>query len=212
MRISLTGPSGSGKTTLAEFITKKYPQLKFKSNSAYDLLTNNQRAYLKESYGYEGTGHKNVIRLSHEKPAFGFEFQNFLLQNRFNLFEQNDNIIADRCFIDNAAYCLDQCGIYQEDKIMEEYLSRAAKATQDLLDLVIWVRVCNPKEQGIENNGSRVNNWYYQHKMDAVFDYIINKNEQFSQCNTKVLVLNQWDLEWRKEVICNTIDNLYEPK
>lgn len=209
MRISLTGPSGSGKTTLAEFITEKYPQLKFKSNSAYNVISEAQKKELKAKYGYEGTGHRNVIRLSNINPDFGLAFQSCLLSNRILGFRDEDNIITDRCFIDNAAYLLDQCGVFQPDEVIEEYISRAALATAELIDLVIWVRVCNPKDLGIEDNGSRVNNWYYQHKMDAVFDYMINKNEQFSQCNTKVLVLNQWDLEWRKEMICNAIDNLY---
>lgn len=211
MRITLTGPSGTGKTTLANFITETFPELTFQSNSAYNVLKEEQKQALKEKYGYEGTGHRNVIKLSHQNPDFGHDFQQALLDNRIEAFSQQDFIITDRCFVDNVAYYLDQCSAHSTFEQTQEFITKASRACQEYLGLVIWVPVQNPRGQ-VENNGSRVDNWYYQKKMHMVFQCAIDEIAAVGLPNLrspKLMGLSSWDLLTRKQEIYKGIMECY---
>lgn len=205
MRIAFAGPSGSGKTTLAEWLSKEFG-IPFISNSAYDVLSVEQKERLKAEYGYVGSGHRNVIQLSHTKPEFGLDFQNCLLQNRIELYKSNPNMIADRTFIDNAAYYLTQCAAYQPDEVSKDFLSRAMAAMDENVDLIIRVQVCNPEETGVENNGSRVDSLIYQKQMDVMFEFAMDQMIKLKP-TTKVqlFVIDWWDLDERKKALKETI-------
>jgi len=210
MRIALAGPSGSGKTTLAEFLTKEFG-IPFISNSAYDVLSVEQKERLKEQYSYVGSGHRNVIQLSHTKPEFGLDFQNCLLHNRTQLYRENPNMIADRSFIDNVAYYLAQCGAYQPDEVTKDFITRAMLAMDENIDLLIRVRVCNPEETGIENNGSRVDSLIYQRQMDVIFEFAMNEMIKIKpDTKIKLLVIDWWDLNERKEVLREKVGEFIE--
>src|SRR5690606_1517587 len=76
-----------------------------------------------------------------------------------------------------------------------------------LLTHVIFVRAVQPNE--IENNGSRISNKWYQRSSDAQFKYWLDNffgtyEYQYLGTNLpkpKVLVIDFWDLEERKNLI-----------
>lgn len=215
MRIAMTGASGSGKTTLATFVQEQFPELKFLSNSAYDVITEEDRAFLNREYGYIAKGQANVIAMSHSNPNFGFDFQDILLRNRINLYKGNDNFVTDRSFIDNIAYYLDQCCAYQTEATTIAFISRAIEAMSNI-DLIIRINMTQPLAHGVENNDSRVANWFYQKKIDKVFDLateLVNHNNSgLLFPPIKILVLDKWDLKDRKTKVFQTINELYESK
>jgi energy-coupling factor transporter ATP-binding protein EcfA2 len=203
MNIAFTGPSGSGKTTLAHYVAETYPELTFHSNSAYDVLDDGQREYLYKEFDYSGKGHLNVIRMSHNNPDFGLLFQQYLLHNRLIFLEKAENAIVDRCTVDNLAYFLDQVTPYFPEAITQKHLTDCHKGLSKL-DIIFRIKATNPQ---VEDNASRVANWYYQQKIDRVFDLAvrllgINPSFDIPTPGTPFLVeVTMWDLQVRKDLV-----------
>lgn len=191
LRFAFTGPSGSGKTTLAKFLEKE-TGVEFIPNSAGLIFSEEDKALLKEKYGYEGTGHKNVINLSNINPDFGWDFQMAILKARLSIIYSKTSFILDRSPIDNIVYMLLQTGHNQPENKIGEFIQLAKKATLCLTH----VAHINPLEH-VEDNNSRVPNLYYQQMVNSVFEHVISKYGIYM--NVKVLKVNYTDLTLRKE-------------
>lgn len=199
MKIAMSGSSGSGKTTLGNWIADEF-NLKHIPCSAGDLLDGNDLSFLKESFNYEGNeGHYGVIKRSAENGEFGYLFQNMLLNNRTHLISNNDDFIMDRSPVDNLTYFISQVGFHpgMEDRLAEIFIQKCFRAW-NMLTHVIYVKAVQPGK--VENNGSRIVNKYWQQAIDAQFDHWF-KTLFFTDKNPKILRINFWDLEGRKQAI-----------
>jgi hypothetical protein len=82
---------------------------------------------------------------------------------------------------------------------VEEFMKECLEAWEELTH-VIYVKAVQPNE--VEKNGSRVANRYYQKAIDAQFEYwLVNFFVKNAQVGPKILTLDMWDLDTRKEVV-----------
>lgn len=199
LKVAFSGASGSGKTTLVTFV-KETLGLNHISGSAGDLKEEDQKAYLRDVMGYPGGGHIGVIKYSALHPQYGLENQRMLLEQRTRLIRDNQGFVTDRSPIDNAVYFTSQCGYAQNDKVTERFLQSCLDAFEELTHL-IYVKAVQPDV--IENNGSRIDNIYYQKALiDPSFEwYLMNYFMKKSVAGPEVLIIDFWDLQQRKEVV-----------
>lgn len=206
MKIALSGSSGSGKTTLTKFISERLgmPHL---SGSAGDLYTKQDRDFLRDTYQYDtGKGHGDVIKASAVDPGFGIANQRIILQRRIQLIGDNPKFVTDRSPADNIVYFLNQVGFHKEvtDRDCGVFLDLVQKAW-GLLDYVIYIKAVQPRE--VEDNGSRVSNWFYQQSIDAQFEFWINYLMKKNRRNKPdVLTIDYWNLDRRKEEVLDFLE------
>lgn len=198
-KICCTGTSGSGKTTLSKIIQEMIPELKFIPGSADLILNDKDRNFLKAQYNYEPQGHRNVIMTSMIKPDFGYQFQFRLLRNRALKLINESNFITDRSPVDNVTYLLDQVSLHLETNTIDHFIDHAVEVYQELTHL-IYIRPVQPHRE-VEYNGSRVNNWWYQQKVDAIFNDVLQNIFMKRAPEVPVLILDYWDLEQRTEAV-----------
>jgi deoxyadenosine/deoxycytidine kinase len=216
-RVILCGPSGSGKTTLAKYIADVF-KIPFIPGSASLIMTPEDQEELKNKYGYEPTGQKNVINLSGANPNFGYDFQEKLLHNRFEkLFNIVEGFVTDRSPVDNVTYFLNQVVHNVRDEDAEKFIQIATKYYEMTFTHLIYVKCVNPDK--IENNGSRVDNKYFQKKVDAIFEHVLKEyflpiyrtQNKETVCvrasNVKVLTIDYWDLTKRKAEVVQFLTN-----
>lgn len=184
-RIILSGPSGCGKTTLATEISRQLG-IPFISNSAGDILSEEDKVELHRDFGWKAQGHREVIRLSSINPDFGYQFQYRVLMARKKLYLLNDEAIFDRSFIDNAVYFTLQVAPYIDyDKCLAFY-NECKELQETLVDKTIIISY--ERQLEVEENGSRVSNLIYQQAVDDVFKGLLRR--VFFK-NTKVTLLTR---------------------
>lgn len=212
MIIALAGASGSGKTTLAKKIAKDMGWV-FQENSAGLITTQIDKQYMKDSWGYAGDwGQKRVINFSHDNPQFGLYFQRSILAGREELFEKNKNYncIYDRSPLDPIVFYLNQCVHNYDEQVAEQLFAKCTKALK-LVDIIIKVPLHNPAQE-IEDNGSRVANWYFQKKVDRLFDLALDIVQvNIAQLGMNHLIrcykLDQWDFDHRVKSVKHIIES-----
>lgn len=201
LKIAFTGPSGLGKTTLGSIVAQKLG-LQHPSTSAQDVFTQRDKKYLADNFDYHGGGHKEVINLSGENPDFGSEFQRILLSARINQIMNSNNVVFDRCPIDNIVYMLTQVSHnMQEGRI--QYLIEEAQKAYKLLTHVIIIRYSSdiPK---IEDNHSRIPNRYFQQYISDVFGGVYNRYFS-SVVGPRVIEIDFWNLDHRVNTVLDFI-------
>jgi deoxyadenosine/deoxycytidine kinase len=201
MKVAFTGSSGAGKTTLVTYVAQRFG-LKHISGSAGDLFSPEDR---KRLYNDREEGHLGVIRQSAMDLKFGVEFQKLLLARRTDIIIANDNFVTDRSPIDNLTYTINQIGYHPQvtDQWIELFSQDCLKAFWELTH-VIYIRACQPTT--VENNGSRIANWWYQQSIDAQFErwlhWFMNQTTYIKPPNSpKILCIDFWDLDRRKKLI-----------
>lgn len=209
MKIAFSGSSGSGKTTLVTFVAEKLG-LPHISGSAGDVKTEGDKRILAEDpYDYPGGGHVGVIRYSALNPEYGWQNQLLLQMRRQQIIEGThpsnpgvDQFVTDRSPADNITYCVNQVGFhpYVNDQMMAEFFDHCLEAWQQLTH-VIYVKAVQP--HGVEVNGSRVANKFYQKAIDAQFEFWIGQLQSKSVAPPELLVIDYWDLETRKTQVLN---------
>lgn len=154
-RIFISGPSGTGKTTLANILSDYYELGKFISGSSKTLW---------DKYGIKK--HQDIILRTHMDPHWGYEFQNELLDYRLKLFEANKdfNIITDRSPLDNVIYFTLQNSPFESTLSSDAYYLKAYSSFKkgDWLIFRYYTSEVISKAHGIENDGHRITNPFYQ--------------------------------------------------
>lgn len=173
MKVVLAGASGSGKTTLAKAIGEAL-NLSFNENSAGLIISAQDKEYMKRQFGYEGNaGQRGVINKSHTNPQFGLYFQHAILEARKKLFSAKDNMVLDRSPLDPIVFYLNQLvhnfSQQETDFFVEMCLDAIIEAR---ITHIIYTPLQNPKRE-IEDNDSRVANYYFQKKIDMLFGYVL---------------------------------------
>lgn len=205
-KVAFSGSSGSGKTTLVTFAAEQC-KLTHISGSAGDVKKEGDKMLIDEMLQYPGGGHVGVIRFSALNPEYGVMNQKMLQMRRRELIMENENFITDRSPIDNLTYMVNQVGYHPmvTDAMIEEFAKDCLSAWEELTH-VVYVKAVQPKE--VEVNGSRVANAWYQKAIDAQFEYWLNnyflKN---SIAGPKVLVIDYWDLDKRKEAVMQFLNS-----
>ena len=199
VRLAFCGASGSGKSTMAKFISSAIG-LKYTENSAGLLLTPEQQEYLVKSYAWTKSGHKDVIRLSNISPGFAWDFQEQLLITRAKFISENSGFVIDRSPVDNWTYFLLQTAHLVAELNCDMFLSKVIEATKPLTH-IIFLPTCN---KDVEDNGSRIANWYYQMLVTSCFEHTLTNYFNANQSlKFSYLKYPEWDLVTRQRVILN---------
>lgn len=204
-KIAFSGTSGSGKTTLVTWLAVA-AGLKHISGSAGDVKQEGDKMLLDEMFQYPGGGHCGVIRYSALNPEYGVTNQKLLQIRRQQIIENNDDFVTDRSPADNMTYFINQTAYHPmvTDALCEEFFKNCLEAWEGLTH-VIYVKAVQPHE--VEVNGSRVSNRFYQKAIDAQFNYWISELDSKCIEGPKVLVLDYWDLEKRKQAVLDFINS-----
>lgn len=215
MKIAFSGSSGSGKTTLVKYLSQVYgiPHI---SGSAGDIKTVGDEEELNVHYWGlptgEDRGHLNVIVNSAMNPEWGLLFQNIIRDRREEIIDNNESFVTDRSPADNLVYFINQLAYHPEitDEITQEFMEKCKRAWEKL-DYVIYIKACQPN--AVEDNGSRIANRHYQKTIDAQFEYWITEYLSAEDgVGPKVLIIDFWDLDLRKETILELIQTLEQSK
>lgn len=199
MKIAFSGPSGLGKSTLCKFVSEEM-DVPWISTSAGHILTDEDKAFFKKSFGYSGEGHKNVINMSSVNPEFGGAFQKTILTRRGKQIVDNPRFVIDRSPIDNVAYFISQNSHNISEGVASAFIEEAQSFYSEL-DYVIQLRYSNDIPF-IEDNGSRVPNKYFQIYSSDVFAGVYAR--YFANLvgkRPRVMTLDFWDLSSRKAVV-----------
>ena len=162
MKVAFSGSSGSGKTTLVTFVAEALG-LQHISGSAGDVKQEGDKMIIDEFFKYPGGGHHGVIAYSALNPTYGIMNQKMLQMRRQQIIETNDQFVTDRSPADNMTYFISQVGYHPEvsDAMAEEFFKNCVQAWEGLTH-VIYVKAVQPKNTGVEFNGSRIANAWYQ--------------------------------------------------
>lgn len=174
MKIVMAGPSGSGKTTLARQIAIQLG-MEFIENSAGLIMLPEDKEKLWHRYRYKGEwGQVGVINKSHEQPTFGLEFQKAILRARTKLLIKHRHVVLDRSPIDALVFYLNQCVHNYTQEETDAFIEDVAfQLFSSGVTHIVRIPLQNPKRE-IENDNSRCHNWYFQQKVDTLFDLAIN--------------------------------------
>lgn len=214
MKVAFSGSSGSGKTTLVNYVAKEF-NLRHISGSSGDLLNDADKEYLSTFHGYSGGyGHLGVIQKSSIDVNYGVDNQTLIMRRRAELIANNDNFVTDRSPLDNLTYFISQVGFHPSvnDYVISQFAHDCLISFYGLTHL-IFVRAVQP--DSVENNGSRIHNKWYQRSSDAQFDYWLRNyfmKEKLSYHGEilqkpKILGIDFWDLEKRKELVKHFLEN-----
>lgn len=185
MKVVIAGASGSGKTTLAKSLASHF-NWEFTENSAGLIMSNEDKMYLKERYGYHGDwGQRAVINISHKEPGFGKFFQEAILRARYRIGERNADAIYDRSALDPIVFYLNQVVHNEVQDDSEHFIHKCIGGLRHV-NLIIRLPLQNPQKT-IENNGSRVDNWYFQRKIDYLFSLAIDLVKEEANANRYLL-------------------------
>src|SRR6478735_8320925 len=201
MKVAFSGSSGSGKTTLVTFVAEALG-LQHISGSAGDVKQEGDKMIIDEFFKYPGGGHHGVIAYSALNPTYGIMNQKMLQMRRQQIIETNDQFVTDRSPADNMTYFISQVGYHPEvsDAMAEEFFKNCVQAWEGLTH-VIYVKAVQPKNTGVEFNGSRIANAWYQKSVDVQFEYWIDRLNQASLSGPEVMIIDYWDLDMRKEKV-----------
>lgn len=211
MKVVIAGASGSGKTTLAKALAESLGW-KFQENSAGLIISPKDKEEMHIHWGYTGNwGQQRVINSSSQWVGFGKYFQESVLRARKLLIESSGRAVYDRSALDPIVFWLNQVVHNVSQEETEGFIHQCVSGLREV-DLILRLPLQNP-DKGIEDNGSRVNNWYFQRKVDSLFDLAIDLVLEVSLEHPEILgdhVIHicrcpSWDwverLHWAKHMI-----------
>jgi GTPase SAR1 family protein len=207
LKVGFFGASGSGKSTLAKWVSEEFKLPYIEGSSFSKILPKEDQDFL-ELMGYQGSGHAEVIRLSHQDPSFGWEFQHRVLKARINALKDQDTFVTDRTYVDNLAYYLIQSAATAPKGESKAFLDTALQSLSSHFTHLFFVLTRNPHKD-IEVNYSRIHNYYYQRAMDGVFkeSLALLREDQGDLPFPDVYTIDTWDLIGRKNRVKSLLNN-----
>lgn len=218
MKVVIAGASGSGKTTLARAIAKHFGW-EFKENSAGLIMSEEDKMFMKQKWGYKGDwGQLGVINSSFANRDFALYFQESILRARKRIIKSPGNSIYDRSALDPMVYFLNQCVDNWDQDTSDLFLQSCVRGLEGV-DLIIRLQLVNP-DRKIEDNGSRIANWFFQQKIDALFDRSlkmaveINKLHEYmvGDASPQIVGISVWDWESRFGLAQRFVETLIRKK
>lgn len=213
MKVVLLGASGAGKTTLAKIIAEK-TGLNYISNSAGGIMPHAYKSLLHREYGFEGgQGQLAVLQYSHDNPHFGMLFQRGVLEGRKAILQKPEPMILDRSPLDPFVFFLNQLSHAFGDEVAEDLRNVCMETLHYHCDAFIKVDLVVPdKEITKEEGAGRIANWYFQKKIDKLFNVAIH--EYWDWCKERELSprpwyrIKEWDLDGRIKDTLKFLDTI----
>ena len=192
MKIFLSGPSGVGKTTMANEISKQYgiPFIQGSSRVLWDK--------------YKIKSHQHLIELCNNDLRFAVDFQYELLEVRKELIKANDSFVTDRSPLDNLVYFLLNVSDRVDSNETMNYIHECTKSfPEKYIQIFLGLTYGMLHQKGIEDDGFRINNIYYQLMVHNIFKGIIEGNWLDMNMN-RFEIIETWD----REIRANKTDKL----
>lgn len=159
MRIAISGTANQGKSTLINDFLQSWPN--------YNRESSDYRALLKEQ------------KLPHSKKTnkeVQWKILN-LMVDELQKYKKTDNVIFDRCPLDNLVYSL-WCCEKKKGKIDEKFISKCipvVKESMRNLDIIFFLPITKAAPVPIEENGVRETDEVYVKEIDALFKSLNNQ-------------------------------------
>lgn len=151
MKIAVVGTSCIGKTTYIQDFLKTWPMYETPKNSYRDLIKEKNL-----SCNREGTEESQQIILD-------------FLAEQATQYCKKDNVIFDRCVLDNLAY---SSWLHLNDKISEKFLDQSrilVRETLKLFDIIFFLPVSKTSPIKIVEDNLRDTNPQYREEIDNIF-------------------------------------------
>lgn len=160
-RIMLAGPSGIGKTTFANIIARDY-ELEFQSGSMRTLMPD-----MKE------VSHADMLK-EDKMVQYQKDFQ--LLNLRNKKFENMENYVTDRSYLDSAAYFIFKQSNFQPQCEIDHFLDLCKMLLCKQCDKLILFDFPTYmiKDWVIEDDDKRITNKYFQHMISGIMLQVLN--------------------------------------
>jgi len=161
MRLSFTSTACQGKTTLVNDFIKQWPSYKKSKESYRDLIKEGKI--------------KNLNKQVNEESQWAI--LNALVKDQ-NETRKGDNVVFDRCALDNLAYSL---WGYEHGLISKEFIDKCiplVKESMRKLDIIFFIPITNVV---IQKKESRETDPAYIKEVDCIFK-AIHYQQQKGQC------------------------------
>jgi len=159
MRIAISGTTNQGKSTLIKDFLETWPNFKTESTTYRNLLSEQKLTHSKKTN--KDTQWKILNLMVEEMQKYG----------------KKDNIIFDRCTLDNLVYSL-WCNDKKVGKIDDKFISKCIpviKESMKLLDIIFFLPITKASPVQIEDNGKREIDETYIKEIDAIFKGLNNQ-------------------------------------
>lgn len=207
LKIAFTGASGSGKTTLVKFVEKEFNLTHL--NGSAGTIGAELMEEVKAKHKYYADGHLSVIQRSLVDPSFARDFQNAVLDMRTKAITTTNDFVTDRSPLDNLTYFSLQAAPVLTEQECRGFEYKCLVAMSELTHL-IYIKPCQP-DGLVENNYSRIPVKLYQDAVDSVFGSFLTRMfhamDEFSLRKPKLLIINFWDLDNRKQLLKTFLQN-----
>lgn len=156
MRIAVSGTQCTGKSTFIKDFINKWPMYKLANESCTSFVTDNKLKHSQDSD--ENTQDKILTYLTDTVMKYTRE----------------DNVIYDRCPIDNLAYTM---WLHTKDKVTDSFLDKTIKIVREstrFLDIVFFIPLTKVATIPIVENGTRDIDPTFREEIDNIFKAICN--------------------------------------
>jgi hypothetical protein len=153
MRIAISGTASQGKSTLIKDFLIEWPVFKSESSTYRDLIKN---ANLPHSKNATKDGQWKIL--------------NFML-DELQKYTPTDNVIFDRCPLDNLVYSL-WCFENNVGDIDKEFIDKCIPIVRESLrhlDIIFFIPITRVAPVKIENDGLRESDAVYIKEIDNIF-------------------------------------------
>lgn len=184
-KIFITGPSGMGKTTLAKYIEDRF-HIPHISTSASKLWP---------KYGFKN--HERAHQMSAIDPLKGLDYQFDILNERMKALVIEEEWVCDRSPIDNFVYFMLSVAPYIPFEDTWGFIQKIKQAMSMGNHLIII-----PFTPDIRLDGpNRIKNPYYHQMTSKIMEWALYGKDPDIGVIENQIVLNQWDLDIRKQII-----------